>query len=73
MLVYLPNLLQAYADGQKEITIQTESVDECLRKLVENYPSLQSFVFSSDGMVNKFLNIYQSGDRIDLVLSMAGG
>jgi molybdopterin/thiamine biosynthesis adenylyltransferase/rhodanese-related sulfurtransferase/molybdopterin converting factor small subunit len=87
--VYISTALQRLVDRQETIRIPGQTVQEVLEGLVTRYPELKPHLFSSEGTLRPFVNIFvndedirhaqglktQVGDRdvISIVPSIAGG
>ena len=64
MKVILPSALKQYAGGQAEADLPGANVAEVLAALVERFPDLRKHIFSDDGRVRKFVNIYVNENDI---------
>ena len=87
--VRIPPVLRPSVGGEKEIDAVGGSVGEVLRALAEAHPGTQAQLFSSDGDLNRYVNVYLNdedvrvldgldtpvGERDTLVIlpAMAGG
>lgn len=85
----IPTPLRPYAGGQAEITVQGSTVGEALADLVAQHPELKKHIFSEDGDLRPFVNLFlgeedvrhlqgldtplQEGDRLRIIPSIAGG
>jgi adenylyltransferase/sulfurtransferase len=85
----IPTALRPYADNKDSIDVPGENVDEAMNALIRNFPDLRKHLFTEDGKVRNFVNIYindddiryldngnsrvKDGDVICLVPSVAGG
>jgi sulfur-carrier protein len=82
-------VLRASVGGEKEVAAAGESVGEVLRSLSEAHPQTQSQIFSPDGDLNRYVNVYLNdedvrvldgldtpvgeGDTLVILPAMAGG
>lgn len=64
MKVIIPSALKQYAGDRSEIDLGGANVAEVLDALVTAYPDLRKHIFSDDGRVRKFVNIYVNEDDI---------
>jgi molybdopterin converting factor small subunit len=88
-IVRIPPVLRASVGGEKQLQADGESVGEILRSVVERHPDTQSQLFSADGELNRYVNVYLndedvrvldgletavgSGDTLVILPAMAGG
>ncbi len=88
-IIRIPTPLRAYTNGQKEIAVEGQTVGEALENLVTLYPALRSHLFSSEGRLRAFVNLFlneenikdlngietpiRPNDRLMLIPSIAGG
>jgi len=87
--VLIPTALRQYANGQNTIDCQGAKVGEVMDNLKKDYPDLETHLFSEDGQLRSFVNVYvndeniraldlnetalKDGDEITLVPAVAGG
>jgi len=87
--VKIPPVLRAAVGGEKELTAEGSSVGEILHTVAENHPETESQLFSSDGGLNRYVNVYLNdedvrvldglqtavgaGDTLVILPAMAGG
>lgn len=64
MKVILPSALKQYAANKAEVDLAGTNVAEVLEALTAQYPDLKKHIFSDDGRVRKFVNIYVNEDDI---------
>ena len=85
----IPTPLRPYAAGQGEVTVRGSTVGEALSELAERYSSLKPHLFTSDGQLRSFVNMFlndedirklngldtpmKENDRLMLLPSIAGG
>jgi molybdopterin converting factor small subunit len=85
----IPTPLRSYTGGQGEIHIQGSTVGEAMNDLTAQFPSLRPHLFSEDGRLRSFVNLFlndedirhlqgtgtllKEGDRLMLIPSIAGG
>jgi molybdopterin converting factor small subunit len=76
-------------NGEKEVSADGENVGAVLRSLAEAHPATQSQLFSAEGDLNRYVNVYLndedvrvldgldtpvgSGDSLVILPAMAGG
>ena len=87
--VRIPPVLRVHVDGQKEAEASGGTVGELLRDLVGRYPALGDQLFTEDGEMHRFVNVYVNGqdvrylgvldtpvaerDQVIILPAMAGG
>jgi sulfur-carrier protein len=87
--VKIPPVLRASVGGAKEVEASGENVGAVLRSLAEQHPATESQLFSEDGELNRYVNVYLNdedvrvldglgtavteGDTIVILPAMAGG
>jgi molybdopterin synthase sulfur carrier subunit len=87
--VRIPPVLRASADGNKQVDLEGATVGDVLEQLVERFPGLRDQLFSAEGDLNRFVNVYlnsedvrylselktpaAAGDTIVVLPAMAGG
>jgi molybdopterin synthase sulfur carrier subunit len=87
--VRIPPVLRASADGNKQVDLEGATVGDVLEQLVERFPGLRDQLFSVEGDLNRFVNVYLNsedvrylselqtpagaGDTIVVLPAMAGG
>jgi molybdopterin converting factor small subunit len=85
----VPTPLRPYAGGQSEVKIQGGTVGAALTELTGQYGALQPHLFSPDGQLRQYINLFlndedirdlqgletplKESDRLMLVPSIAGG
>ena len=88
-VVRIPPVLRAQAGNNKEVQAQGETVRGVLESLVRDYPDLREQLFTPDGALNRFVNVYVNDqdirylseletrvderDRVVVLPAMAGG
>ncbi len=87
--VYIPTPLRPYAGSQESLDLAGGTVSEVLANLTEQYGELKKHLFSEEGKLRNFVNIYvndedirylehentpiEDSDTISIVPSIAGG
>ena len=85
----IPTPLRSYTDSQAEVSVQGSTVAEAMDDLITQFPAMQPHLYSSQGSLRPFVNLFlgennikdlqgmqtplQETDRIMLVPSVAGG
>jgi sulfur-carrier protein len=87
--VKIPPVLRASVGGEKEVAADGASVGEVLNALAAAHPQTQSQLFSAEGELNRYVNVYLNdedvrvldglsttvgeGDTLVILPAMAGG
>lgn len=62
--IRIPPVLRSSAGGEKEIVASGSSIDEVLRALAQAHPETESQLFSSDGQLNRYVNVYLNDEDV---------
>ena len=62
--VRIPPVLRPSVGGEKELTAEGSSVGEILRELASRHPDTESQLFSSDGELNRYVNVYLNDEDV---------
>lgn len=89
MKILVPTPLRQYAGKQPAIDVEATTVGEALNALTATYPDLRKHLYSDDGKLRAFVNLYlndedirylqkdqtavKNGDTLSIVPSIAGG
>lgn len=87
--ISIPTALRQYAGGNGSITLAAGSVGQLLSRLVEQHPQLGKQLYSEQGQLRSFVNIYvgdedirylqgadtavPDGEMISIIPAIAGG
>jgi MoaD family protein len=87
--VMIPTPLRGYAGKQESVEVQAATVGEALNALTAKHGELKKHLYSDDGRLRSFVNVYvndedirylqkdqtavKAGDTISIVPSIAGG
>src|SRR5258708_11963031 len=87
--IVIPTPMQRYAGNQEEIETTGSTVDEALSHLSQQFPDLRKHLFSDEGKLRNYVNVYvndddsryldggatplKDGDTLTIVPSIAGG
>ena len=64
MKIHIPTTLRAYTDKQETVTVSGASVDGALKALVAAHPALQQHLYSADGKLRSFVNVYLNDEDV---------
>lgn len=62
--VRIPPVLRPSVGGEKELSAEGSSVGEILRELAARHPQTESQLFSSDGELNRYVNVYLNDEDV---------
>jgi sulfur-carrier protein len=87
--VKIPPVLRPSVGGEKEVEAAGGDVGEVLRSLAADHPATESQLFSGEGQLNRYVNVYlndedvrvldgldtsvSEGDTLVILPAMAGG
>ena len=85
----IPTALRAFTGKQSSLDLEATTVGEALTRLTSTYGDLRKHLYTDDGRIRSFVNIYvndedirylekentriKDGDTISIVPSIAGG
>jgi sulfur-carrier protein len=62
--IRIPPVLRPYVGGEKELSADGSSVGQILESVASEYPDTQSQLFSSDGQLNRYVNVYLNDEDV---------
>jgi sulfur-carrier protein len=62
--IKIPPVLRASVGGEKELTASGGNVGEVLRDLVASHPATKTQLFSDDGQLNRYVNVYLNDEDV---------
>ena len=62
--IRIPPVLRAAVGGEKELSADGSSVGEILQSVVESHTDTQSQLFSPDGGLNRYVNVYLNDEDV---------
>jgi MoaD family protein len=87
--IHIPTPLRQYAGKQSSVEVQGATVGEAMNALVAQHPDLRKHLYTEEGKLRAFVNLYvndedirylqkeatalSAGDNISIVPSIAGG
>ncbi len=88
-VIQIPSALRSFTDNQARVDVEAVTAGEALSALAVAYPSLRKHLYSDDGQLRSFVNVYKNdedirflgrdatplaaGDTLIIVPSIAGG
>jgi adenylyltransferase/sulfurtransferase len=87
--IHIPTPLRQYANKQAAVEVKAGTIGEALNGLVSQHPDLRKHLYTDEGKLRSFVNVYlndedirylqkeetavKDGDNISIVPSIAGG
>ena len=87
--IQIPSPLRQYTEKQSTVSVAAKTVGDALTALITQHPELKRHLYSDDGELRAFVNVYvndedmrylqkeatalNDGDTISIVPSIAGG
>jgi MoaD family protein len=87
--ITIPTPLRPYTENRDTIEVEGQTIRELLEDMTERYPQLKRHLFSEDGKLRSFINIYvndediryldgentkvSEGDVVSIIPAIAGG
>jgi molybdopterin converting factor small subunit len=63
-MIKVPPVLRQQTDGEAEVAVDGGTVGEALRSLADRYPETRDQLFSSDGELNRYVNVYLNDEDV---------
>jgi len=63
-ILKIPTPLRYYTDGQAEVPVRGETVDQAMDDLVEQFPALRPHLYSPEGKLRAFVNLFVGENNI---------
>jgi len=63
-VVRIPPVLRPAVGGEKELTAEGGSVRDVLRSIADAHPDTQAQLFSADGELNRYVNVYLNDEDV---------
>jgi len=64
MEIHIPTPLRAYTDKQETVSVEGSTVAEGLAALVTAHPDLQQHLYTPEGKLRSFVNLYLNDDDV---------
>jgi molybdopterin synthase sulfur carrier subunit len=62
--VKIPPVLRASTGGEKEVGADGGTVGEVLRTLAQEHPDTKGQIFSDEGQLNRYVNVYLNDEDV---------
>ena len=64
MKIHIPTPLRAYTGGSETVIVTGATVNDVFRELTAQYPELKQHLFTPEGKLRSFVNVYLNDDDI---------
>ena len=64
MIIFIPTPLRGFAGGLKEVQVEAGTVAEALTGLTQAHPDLRNHLFTAEGKVRSFVNLYLNDEDV---------
>ena len=64
MKIHIPTPLRAFTDKQETVSVEGATVNEALAALVAAHPAMQQHLFTPEGKLRSFVNVYLNDDDV---------
>jgi adenylyltransferase/sulfurtransferase len=64
MTIFIPTPLRPYADGQGSVDVPADTIAEALDGLTQTHPGLRRHLFTGEGKVRAFVNLYFNDEDV---------
>jgi len=64
MRIHIPTPLRVYTDKQDTVGVEASTVSEALDALTSRHPDLKRHLFSEEGKLRAFVNVYLNDEDI---------
>jgi len=71
--VKIPPVLRPSVGGEKEVQAQGGNVGEVLRTLASEHPATESQLFSGEGQLNRYVNVYLNDEDVRVLEGLDTG
>lgn len=64
MNIFIPTPLRTYADGKDAVEVNAATIAEALDGLTQAYPGLRKHLFTEEGKLRAFVNLYWNDEDV---------
>ena len=64
MTIFIPTPLRTFAGGQASVEVEAGTIAEALASLTGSYPDLRKHLFTEEGKLRAFVNLYLNDEDI---------
>jgi sulfur-carrier protein len=71
--IKIPPVLRGSVGGEKQVEASGANVGEVLRALAAQHPATESQLFSEDGELNRYVNVYLNDEDVRVLQGLETG
>jgi molybdopterin synthase sulfur carrier subunit len=71
--IKVPPVLRPQTDGQAEVSVEGATVGEVLQALADRYPQTRDQLFSPEGDLNRYVNVYLNDEDVRVLDGLETG
>jgi sulfur-carrier protein len=71
--IKIPPVLRGSVGGEKEVEASGSNVGEVLRELASQHPETESQLFSEEGALNRYVNVYLNDEDVRVLDGLETG
>jgi adenylyltransferase/sulfurtransferase len=64
MIIFIPTPLRGFAGGNSKVEVSASTISEALDVLVQTHPDLGKHLFTAEGKVRAFVNLYINDEDV---------
>jgi molybdopterin converting factor small subunit len=64
MTIFIPTPLRQFAAGKDAVEVNASTIAGALDQLTQSHPELRKYLFTSDGKVRAFVNLYLNEEDV---------
>jgi adenylyltransferase/sulfurtransferase len=64
MTIFIPTPLRSYVNGRDAVEVSASTVTEALSELTRSHPELRKHLFTSEGKLRAFVNLYLNDEDV---------
>ena len=64
MTIFIPTPLRTYVGGSDAVEVNAATISEALDSLTESYPELRKHLFTGEGKLRAFVNVYLNDEDV---------
>jgi adenylyltransferase/sulfurtransferase len=64
MTIFIPTPLRPYAEGKDAVEVNAATIADALEALTQTHPGLQKHLFTGEGKLRAFVNLYFNDEDV---------
>jgi sulfur-carrier protein len=69
--IKVPPVLRQQTDGEAEVSVEGDTVGDALKGLADRYPATKEQLFSAEGDLNRYVNVYLNDEDVRVLDGLA--